>query len=171
MCDLGVDALIVVHPHCEQPIDVISTSDGSHDMFCIFSEGNALSNQRTYLMTDEMPNGNTEDGVMITLTLHQATTGEVKITDVDMLPTWVYRYEDNGSKYFIFPLDDVANLEANTGISGVREEAQGSYDRTMEVLGEGYEKAKTFFGKNAVAEPETEMMSENTSESSETEAA
>lgn len=145
MCDMGVDALIGGHPHCEQPIDVFSTADGTHDMFCIFSEGNALSNQRAYLMTEDLPGGYTEDGVMITLTLHQSASGEVNITDVDLLPTWVYRFENNGSKYYILPLDDVDNLEQNTGISGIYEEAKGSYDRTMEILGEGWQKAKTFF--------------------------
>lgn len=145
MCEIGVDALIGGHPHCEQPIDLFQTADGSHDMFCIFSEGNALSNQRTYLMQEDMPGGYTEDGVMITLTLHQNSSGEVKITDVDLLPTWVYRFENNGSKYYILPLDNVDGLEELTGISGLRAEAAASYERTMEVLGEGWKKAKSYF--------------------------
>ena len=146
LCDLGVNAIIGGHPHCEQPIDVLSSSNGSDHMFCIYSEGNALSNQRTYLM-DEMPTGHTEDGVMVTLTLHQDSNGNVTIKDIDLLPTWVYRYQDNaGSKYYILPLDDVANIETTTGISDIKQEAQDSYDRTMEELGPGLKKAKQVFG-------------------------
>ena len=146
LCDLGVNAIIGGHPHCEQPIDVLNASNGSGHMFCIYSEGNALSNQRTYLM-DEMPTGHTEDGVMVTLTLHQDSNGNVTIKDIDLLPTWVYRYQDNaGSKYYILPLDDVANIETTTGISDIKQEAQDSYDRTMEELGPGLKKAKQVFG-------------------------
>ena len=146
LCDLGVNTIIGGHPHCEQPIDVLNASNGSGHMFCIYSEGNALSNQRTYLM-DEMPTGHTEDGVMVTLTLHQDSNGNVTIKDIDLLPTWVYRYQDNaGSKYYILPLDDVANIETTTGISDIKQEAQDSYDRTMEELGPGLKKAKQVFG-------------------------
>lgn len=144
LCDLGVDALIGGHPHCEQPIDVFKSGDQTHAMFCIFSVGNALTNQRTYLM-DEMPTGHTEDGVMVTLSLHQDADGQITISDVELLPTWVYRFQDNGSKYYILPLDDVASLEAKTGITGIRADAQASYDRTMAELGPGLEKAQAFF--------------------------
>ena len=145
LCDLGVDALIGGHPHCEQPIDDFTSSMDSHHMFCIFSEGNALSNQRTYLLQEEMPEGHTEDGVMVTLTLHQNSSGKVSIVDVELLPTWVYRYQDDGSKYYILPLDDVENLESATGITGIREEALASYTRTMEELGPGLEKVKKIY--------------------------
>ena len=141
LCDLGVNAIIGGHPHCEQPIDVLTNAAGEK-MLVVYSEGNALSNQRTYLM-DEMPTGHTEDGAMVTLHLHQNSRGEVSLTDVDLLPTWVYRYSgESGSKYYILPLDDVANIESTTGIADIREEAQASYDRTMEVMGPGLEKAK-----------------------------
>ncbi len=146
LCNMGVDAIMGGHPHCEQPIDVLTSQDGSHKMFCIYSMGNALSNQRTYLLMEEMPTGHTEDGVMVTLHLHQDASGQVTITDVELLPTWVYRFsETSGSKYYILPLDDVENLEATTGISGIKDEAQASYERTMEELGPGLEKAKQAF--------------------------
>ena len=84
---------------------------------------------------------------MVTLTLHQDSNGNVTIKDIDLLPTWVYRYQDNaGSKYYILPLDDVANIETTTGISDIKQEAQDSYDRTMEELGPGLKKAKQVFG-------------------------
>ncbi len=164
LCNMGVNAIIGGHPHCEQPIDVFENTDGNY-MFCIFSEGNALSNQRTYLMMDEMPTGHTEDGAMITLTLHQDSRGEVTLQDVDLLPTWVYRYSDNdGSKYFILPLDDVANIESTMGIDGIQEEAQASYDRTTEELGEGLAKAKEVFAPAVSAAPQTESNTDTETE-------
>lgn len=114
-------------------------------MFCIFSVGNALSNQRTYLM-DEMPTGHTEDGVMVTLSLHQNTNGTVDISGIDLLPTWVYRFQNNGSKYYILPLDDVDTLPEKTGITDLGDQLEASYERTMDVLGEGLEKARAAFG-------------------------
>ena len=134
------------HPHCEQPIDVLNAEDGSRKMFCIYSVGNALSNQRTYLM-NEMPTGHTEDGVMVTLTLHQEKNGTVRITSVDILPTWVYRFQENGSKYYILPLDDVDHLEELTGLTDAVSDARASYERTMEELGPGLEKARQAFHK------------------------
>ena len=153
LCDLGVDALIGGHPHCEQPIDVFTSADGSHNMFCIFSVGNALTNQRAYLM-DQMPDGHTEDGVIINLTLHQAVNGKVSIVGVDMIPTWVYRFANNGSKYYIFALDDVEHLEETTGVTGIKAEAQASYERTVEELGPGLEKAKAVFETGTAAQTE-----------------
>lgn len=145
LCDLGVDAIIGGHPHCEQPITVLETADRTHSAFCVYSEGNALSNQRTYLM-DEMPTGHTEDGVMVTLHLHRDTSGRVSITDVELLPTWVYRYQDeDGSKYFILPLDDVDHLEALTGIKDLGDEPAQSFKRTMETMGDGLRQAKEFY--------------------------
>lgn len=119
-------------------------------MFCIFSVGNALCNQRTYLMA-EMPTGHTEDGVLVTLSLHQETDGTVRISGVDLLPTWVYRFQDNGSKYYILPLDDVEHLPEKTGIADLGSQPQDSYERTMDVLGTGLEKAQAVFSQNSYA--------------------
>ncbi len=148
LCDLGVDALIGGHPHCLQPIDVFESPDGGHAMFCIFSVGNALSNQRTYLLQNSMPDGHTEDGVLVTLTLHQAADGTVTITDIDVLPTWVYRFQQDGSKYYILPLDDVEHLAEKTGITDLGDAPANSYRRTMEELGEGLEKAQDYFKRH-----------------------
>lgn len=144
LCDLGIDAIIGGHPHVIQPIDVLTSTDGTGKTFCIYSTGNALSNQRTYLM-DEMPTGHTEDGVMVTLSLHQSQNGTVSIKGIDLLPTWVYRFQDNGSKYYILPLDDVEHLEEKTGIYDIYAEAEASRERTMEILSDGLLKCQQNF--------------------------
>ncbi len=149
LCNLGVNALIGGHTHCEQPIDVFTGRNGEK-MFCIFSVGNALSNQRAELI-EEMPEGHTEDGVIVELTLHQDTAGTVSITGVDLIPTWVYRYIDDATRYYILPLNDVENIEETTGISGIHDLALASYQRTMDELGGGLKKAQEAFTQEAPA--------------------
>ena len=149
LCELGVDALIGGHPHCEQPIDVIESEDGSRQMFCIYSVGNSLSNQTAERMESEMSGGYTEDGVVIDLTLTKDEDDTVSITGVDAIPTWCYKEVLNAdtdeARFYILPLDDVENLEETTGLTGIEEEAKESYERTMSVIGEGLEKAQSVF--------------------------
>lgn len=166
LCDMGVDAIIGGHPHCEQPIDMLESANG-HRMFCIYSVGNALTNQRKALISD-MPEGHTEDGVMVTLTLHRDKNNQVTLKDVSLLPTWVYLdYADMGNLYYILPLDDVDNLEAKTGLSGVREEAAASYKRTMDELGPGLEKVRNMLAESVKTENTDENTAENTAENAE----
>ena len=149
LCNMGVDALIGGHPHCEEPVSVVESADSSRRMFCIYSVGNAMSNQMEEFMIMDMPGGYTEDGVIITLQLHQNSDGTVKLTGVDATPTWMYRSQDKDGiwtyEYYILPLDDIANLEKTTGIKGIRERAMASYERTMSVIGEGMAEAERVF--------------------------
>lgn len=152
--EMGVDALIGGHPHCEQPIDVIVDTATGHSMFVIYSVGNALSNQRRDILKQEMPEGNTEDGVLVKLTLSRAQSGEVVITGVDLVPTWVYRSrldaETGLHRFYILPLSDVNQIEERTGIAGISQDAKDSRIRTMEVLGPGLQKAQeAFAGKES----------------------
>lgn len=62
LCELGIDALIGGHPHVIQPVDLLTNSTGNHQMLCVYSMGNHISNQRQELM-DSMPSGHTEDGL------------------------------------------------------------------------------------------------------------
>ncbi len=171
LCDLGVDVIIGGHPHVIQPIEVLKSEDGKHKTFCIYSIGNAFSNQTKGVSTDT---AHCEDGVILSMDLKKNDKGKVTITDMDMVPTWVYREKRKQTKtkeeieqeadatltaqteegeeaeddantlynYAVLPLDNVKKLEKKTGLSGVRDSAQRSYDRTMKILGEGFEEAK-----------------------------
>lgn len=163
LCNLGVDAVIGGHPHVEQPIDVLESEDGSHKMFCIYSVGNAFSNQRE---GNAMDSHHCEDGLILTLKLHKDLKGKVSYKDITVTPTWVSRVrldeEDNekedgeseddeeadekesGKKYdyAILPLAKIDKLKKQTGIKGVEKDAKASYKRTMEIVGEGLKKAK-----------------------------
>lgn len=90
LCELGVDALIGGHPHVIQPVDLLTNASGDHQMVCVYSMGNHLSNQRQELM-DSLPTGETEDGLMIELTLEQTDDGPVSLIEIDFIPTWVYK--------------------------------------------------------------------------------
>ncbi len=46
MCDLGVDVIIGGHPHKIQPLDFITSSDGTHKTICLYSFGNLFSGQQ-----------------------------------------------------------------------------------------------------------------------------
>ena len=173
LCDLGVDAIIGGHPHVLQPIEVLHSDDGSHKTFCIYSIGNAFSNQTEGVSMDT---AHCEDGVILTMNLHKNKKGTVTITDMNMIPTWVYREmragtvtsdEDTGETqeedtmtddtgenteeedpdaeydYAVLPLDNVKGLEKKTGLSGIQDKAQASYERTMKILKEGFEAAKS----------------------------
>ena len=141
LCDLGVDAIIGGHPHVVQPIDVLTSTDGSHKMFCIYSVGNALSNQRK----SNVLYSEAEDGLILTFGLHQDIEGNVTFTDIGLTPTWVLCNKPEESAqydYAILPLNEIDQLEELTGIEGVEEDARASYERTMSIVGEGLEKAR-----------------------------
>ena len=163
LCDLGVDVIIGGHPHVIQPVEVLKSDDGSHKTFCIYSIGNQFSNQTEGV---SMETAHCEDGAIITFDLHKSKQGTVTISDMNLVPTWVYRNlragtvntedgndgtsegtevtEDENAvyDYAVLPLDNIKKLEEKTGLSGVQDDAQASYERTMKIIGEGFDLAK-----------------------------
>lgn len=141
MCDLGVDVIIGGHPHVVQPVDVFTSSDGSHKMACIYSVGNIISNQRVALMN--LKTGNTEDGVLFTTTFTKFSDGNVTLTDINVLPTWVQLRASNGRKqYKIIPLDKSIDWDKDFNLGQDITNAQKSYNRTMALVNEGIQKFK-----------------------------
>lgn len=142
LCNMGVDAIIGSHPHVIQNVDVLTSEDGSHKMFCAYSVGNQLSNQRRQLMN--LSTGHTEDGLVIQLEITKNKKGKVNLTGAEYIPTWVYK--SSAGLYYILPLNDISNLESVTGLSGIASQAQQSYDRTYATIGEGVQKAIDAYG-------------------------
>lgn len=142
LCDMGIDVVIGGHPHVVQPIEVLMSADGTHKMFCAYSLGNHLSNQRRERIKSR-PNGHTEDGLMINLTISRVN-GQVSITGLEAVPTYVYKSSD--PKYYIIPIYQVDGIEEQTGLTGIQASIQASYDRTMKILGDGIEDAKRELG-------------------------
>lgn len=139
-CDKGIDALIGSHPHVVQSVDCLSSSDGTHQMLCAYSLGNHLSNQRVEYMGG-LSNGNTEDGLMVKLSLLKNEDGEVLLEDVEWIPTWVYYEYDpmKASYYQIMPLDRYIDIAEAKGVD-FSEDAISSLARSEAIIKAGKDK-------------------------------
>ena len=141
LCDMGFDVIVGGHPHVVQPVALLeSTEDPGHKTYCIYSLGNAVSNQRTGV-SSLFPAGYTEDGVLFSVTFEKYSDGNVYVAGVDAIPTWVNMHSNNGSReYNILPLikDNESEWESAFQMTSAQfSAAQKSYDRTMGIIGEG----------------------------------
>jgi poly-gamma-glutamate synthesis protein (capsule biosynthesis protein) len=148
LCDLGVDVIVGGHPHVVQPVDLLtSTTDPDHKTVCLYSMGNAVSNQRlgniSYVKT-----AHTEDGVLFSVTFCKYSDGSVYLLSTDILPTWVYLDKSGSpSSYTIIPLDETRSdqwAELYSLSDNVYESALKSYDRTMAIVGDGLTECQNY---------------------------
>ncbi len=148
MCDLGVDVIVGGHPHVIQPMELLtSTVDESHKTICLYSTGNALSNQRRNLMN--LNTGHTEDGILFTFSFAKYSDGTVRVEDADLLPTWVNKHTSDATGkivYDIYPLDDeIEDWKTQLKLSdSTLANAQSSYERTMDIVGEGLAQVQAY---------------------------
>lgn len=142
LCDIGVDVIVGGHPHVVQPVELLTSStDENQKTVCLYSMGNAVSNQRlgniSYVKT-----AHTEDGVLFSVTFSRYSDGTVILSDAECLPTWVnlhYNTETAHNEYNILPLDkDIADWAAAFGLNDSKlNAANASYDRTVAIVGPG----------------------------------
>lgn len=148
MCNMGFDVIVGGHPHVVQPMDLLTSStDPDHRTVCIYSIGNAISNQFVDQMTNQT-SGHTEDGMLFTVNFEKYGDGGVYLRNVEILPTWIIRTE-NGEKtdYSMVPLD-YTNREqwqnkyslTGTQVTG----AADSYNRTMAIVGPGLQTVNNY---------------------------
>ena len=138
LSDLGVDIIIGGHPHVVQPVELIHAEDSEHTTICIYSLGNAVSNQRRELISSS-PKGHTEDGVMFSYTLKKSN-GTVSLQSVDIIPTWVKKYSSgNGYKYTIYPID-------STNYPEIDSKLKESYNRTKAIVKDGLTECQKHLG-------------------------
>ena len=146
-CDLGVDVIVGGHPHVIQPLDLLtSTTDDSHKTVCLYSTGNAMSNQRlgniSYVHT-----AHTEDGIFFSFTFVKYSDGTVRVENVEVLPLWVNLHSSTGKTvYDILPLDKAVTdwKTAFKLTDSTLTQATNSYDRTMKIVGTGLEKINAY---------------------------
>lgn len=147
-CDLGVDVIVGGHPHVIQPIDLLTSStDDSHKTVCLYSTGNALSNQRREHMN--LKTGHTEDGIFFTFSFVKYSDGTVRVENVEALPLWINLYTSattGKAVYDILPLDTkVADWKSAFDLTATSfASAEASYERTMKIIGTGMEKVQTY---------------------------
>ena len=148
ICDLGVDVLIGGHPHVVQPMALLeSTVDPDHKTVCLYSMGNAVSNQRQGNLT-AIGTAHTEDGVLFSVTFSKYSDGTVYLESTDLLPLWVYRRSDGtGNEYNILPLH-IDNADSWVSDFNMKEHnvnaAKNSHARTMAIVQEGLTECQTY---------------------------
>ena len=142
LCDMGYDVIVGGHPHVVQPVELLtSTTNPDHKTICIYSLGNAVSNQRVGV-SDLFPRaGYTEDGALFTVTFEKYSDGTVYVADADVMPTWVNKHSTSGKwEYNILPLDKEKEDQWQTMFEipdATVNAAKKSYERTMSIVGEG----------------------------------
>lgn len=141
LCDMGVDALIASHPHVIEPVDLLESSDGKHKMVCAYAIGNHLSNQRTEYM-EGLTNGYSEDGMVVTLTIHRDTKGKITLENAEFIPTWVYHDQSVDNEYFILPLAHPDEIKEASGLDGIAADVDASLERTNSIIGDGVKKVQ-----------------------------
>ncbi len=150
ICDLGVDVIVGGHPHVVQPVDLLtSATDPEHKTVCIYSLGNAVSNQRISEM--RLKTGHTEDGVLFAVTFEKYSDGTVYLASAEVLPTWVNLSSVNGKlEYNILPLDDSRREEWKENFNltdTLLKNCEDSYDRTMAIVGSGMERVQSWLAQ------------------------
>ena len=148
LCDIGFDVIVGGHAHVVQPMALLeSRVDPDHKTVCIYSLGNAVSNQRSGI-SDKFPTGYTEDGVIFSVTFDKYSDGSVYLSTVEVTPTWVNMHTNNGAKeYNILPLkqQQVGDWESKFGLQGNQKAAAlKSYDRTMGILEESLAEVRDY---------------------------
>ena len=143
LCDLGVDVIIGGHPHVVQPMELLtSTTDENHKTVCLYSMGNAVSNQRRQNMN--LNTGHTEDGILFNVTFTRYSDGTVILESAECVPTWVYlgtNPETGRWEYNILPVND---QRPSWLTDSVKASCDASYDRTMAIIGDGQQQVTDY---------------------------
>lgn len=146
LCDLGIDVIVGGHPHVVQPMELLtSTVDPDHKTVCLYSMGNAVSNQRLGNISS-VKTAHTEDGVWFSVTFSKYSDGTVYLEDVELIPTWVKL----DKKYYILPLDQDTEdqwAEMYDLSEGALSSAKKSYERTMALVGEGLAQCQEYLAQ------------------------
>lgn len=155
LCDLGVDVIVGGHPHVVQPVELLtSTTDENRKTVCLYSMGNAVSNQRLGNISS-VKTAHTEDGAMLQITFAEYSDGTVIVEYADVLPFWVWMHYDAdwNKRYQMMPLDDqIEDWKNQFGVDDdVLKKLQDSYDRTMALVGEGIAEAQEYYAANQKA--------------------
>ena len=175
MCDLGVDVIVGGHPHVVEPVELLeSTVNPEHRTVCLYSMGNAVSNQRLGLLKS-ISTAHTEDGVMFSITFSKYSDGTVYLEDVDLIPTWVRAIDANGNtvvrqsatirRYEILPLDDSRRSQWQE-LFGLDDstltQCNDSWQRTMDIVGDGMTQSRDYLHAEKIArEANYEWLAQN----------
>ncbi len=156
LCDIGVDVIIGGHPHVVQPVELLtSTVDATRKTVCLYSMGNAVSNQRLGNISS-IKTAHTEDGVLFSVTFCRYSDGTVILESADCIPTWVNKRTNpatNRTEYNILPLDkDISDWKAEFELTDkTLESCKASYNRTAAIVSAGMETVNAYLSANQTA--------------------
>ncbi len=146
LCDLGVDVIVGGHPHVIQPIDILESDESGKQTVCLYSMGNAVSNQLKTRMN--LKTGHTEDGMIFETSFTKQSDGSVILSDIGVIPTWANRFETSkGRRYKIIPLKENGEWSAAYNDINRKTEMQKSFTRTEDLVSEGLETFNTDYRK------------------------
>ncbi|MBR3967968.1 MAG: CapA family protein [Clostridia bacterium] len=147
LCNMGVDVIVGGHPHVVQPIELLHSEDSQNTAVCIYSMGNAISNQRKELMSPECTTGHTEDGVLFSYTFTKDSDGDVSLTAVDVIPTWVNKYRGgSGYQYTMYPLENSDMANDYDFDNATLSKAKASFERTKKQMSSGLTECQEYLG-------------------------
>ena len=150
-CDLGVDVIVGGHPHVIQPMELLdSENDPNPKTVCLYSTGNALSNQRIAEM--RLKTGHTEDGILFSFSFAKYSDGTVRVENVELLPLWVNMYTSKQTGkvvYDILPLDDqIEDWKTQFELTdSTLTQAEKSYERTMKIVSTGLQSVNEYLAR------------------------
>lgn len=146
LADMGVDVIVGGHPHVVQQVDTLSSRlEPDHKTFCLYSMGNAVSNQRISEMN--LKTGHTEDGVLFSFTFRKFADGTVAVDSIELIPTWVDLRSEDKTEYCIIPMefDRMGQWQSDYQMNGTAfNNALSSYERTMELVEGGLTRAQDY---------------------------
>lgn len=156
LCDLGVDVIIGGHPHVVQPVELLtSTVDNTRKTVCLYSMGNAVSNQRLGNISS-IKTAHTEDGVLFSVTFCRYSDGTVILESAECMPTWVNKRKNPNTgrtEYNILPLDkDLSDWKGAFDLTNkTLESCNASYKRTMDIVSAGMKTVNDYLTANQTA--------------------
>jgi len=135
MVSWGADVILGSHPHVVEPSEMIEHE--GEQKYVIYSMGNFVSNQRRgaggYPLTHKE---RAEDSMLVKIVFEKnPETGNTIIKEVTHIPTWLWRYSENGVfRFRIIPVPYKDFYQDNEYSDDVLSEAYQSYDRTMSLV-------------------------------------
>ena len=149
LCDLGFDVIVGGHPHVIQPVELLTSRlDPEKKTLCLYSTGNAVSNQRIKEM--DLKTGHTEDALLFSFTFSKYSDGTVYLESTDLLPCWVDLRVGLQNEYPIIPLDDALRDQWQSLYSLTDEalaNARKSFERTTALTGAGMLTAQNYLAQ------------------------
>ncbi|NMA65730.1 MAG: CapA family protein, partial [Clostridiaceae bacterium] len=135
MISWGADVILGSHPHVVQPSEIIEY-DGENK-YVIYSMGNFVSNQRRgasgYPKTKKEL---CEDSMLVNIEfIKDPITHKTSINKVEHIPTWLWRYLENGVyKFKVIPVPALDYYQNGEYPPEVLAEVYESYKRTMSLV-------------------------------------